>query len=335
MTFCRTPRPFASWVGLVAVVVAAFPGSVALGQPTYGPADPIASIDGSPVFLGELNYLLLAKFRVRDLDRVNVPAQQAAAASLVRQHLAMKSLRQQGGDALQSALDQQWERFLEGLRLQGTDLEAHCKRHRTDEASVRSYRDWETAWQLYLKNRLTEANLKRFYETRREQYAPATWDVSHLFIPVNDDTPSGRALAEQRMKSIVEQLQSLVHSKSELEAQFAELARRESDGATAADGGRLGWIAAPGSLPGPVMKAIRQAGEATLLPPVESPMGSHLVLIHERAVQNTEFADLEDQSRIRRDAADALFAQLVSQQRDAKVVWYVTALKPPTSAGTP
>jgi hypothetical protein len=308
-------------------------GWPARAQETFVPSDPIASIDGTPVFLGELNHLLSAKFRVRDLNSVSTLAQQAASASLVRQHLAMKSLRQQGGDALQSILDDRWQAFVEGLQRQGGSLQAYCDRHRTDETSLRAARDWETAWQLYLKNRLTDDNLRRFYQMRLEQYAPSKWNVSHLFIPVESSQPGGETLAKRRMQGIVDQLQPLVDSPSQLAATFAELAKRESDGATAADGGSLGWISASGSLPPPVMRAIRKADAGTLTPPIESPLGLHLVLVHEKSVETVPLRDLEDPSQLRRDAADALFNQLVQRQAASNVTWYIEALRPPAASG--
>lgn len=281
------------------------------------------------MFLGELNYLLMSKFQVRDLDSVSGEAQRAASASLVRQHLAMKSLREQGGESLQRILDRQWNDFLKGIEQQGSDLQAYCQRYHTDQPSLRAYRDWETAWPLYLKNRLTDQNLQRFYQTRRDQYAGGKWNVSHLFIPIESDQAGGEALADQRMRVIVAELQPLTGSMSQLEARFAALAKQESDGATAEDGGRLGWITGTGNLPAAVMRQIRQSQAETLLPPIKSSLGLHLVLIHERSIEATSWQELEDTSRVRRDAADALFADLVARQSAAKVVWYIAALRPP------
>ena len=132
------------WIVLVALCVLEAP--LAAQRATLRPADPIASIDGEPILLGELNYLLTSQLRVKDLSEVRPEVKQAASALLVRRHLAMKSLREQGGAALTATLDRQWEAFLEQLRRNGIDLEQYCKQKESNERSVRQSNDWDSAW---------------------------------------------------------------------------------------------------------------------------------------------------------------------------------------------
>lgn len=316
----------------VALMLAAFllaqslSPSSAIGQQTYEPSDPIASIDGDPVLLGELNYLLMSKLRVKDISRVNIQVKQASSALLVRQHLAMQSLRAQGGEVLQSLLERQWNGFSDELYRQGSTIEQYSKQRRSNERSVRQSRDWDSAWRAYLKSMMTDANLKRFYQQNSQEYASRRWRVSHIFIPIDDDQTDAAEIAQQRMREIASQIES--ESPSKREAKFAELARTESDGATAADGGMIGWVAKPGDFPAPVMKAIRAAADTTITQPVQSPLGYHLAFIHESSSTDVPFEQLTDLSKLRRDAANRLFAALVERQKDAKVIWYIKPLRP-------
>lgn len=285
--------------------------------------------------LGELNYVFSSKFKLKDLSRVNAPARQAAAASLVRQHLAMQSLRAQGGASLESILDQHWQTFVSELDRQGIRLDDYCRRYQTTEKAVRASRDWETAWQMYLKSRLTDANLERFYEAHHQKYAARKWNVSHLFLPIDEDQPSAASLAEDRLDRILGELTPLAQSPNELAEKFAELAKSESDGATSEQGGRIGWVDSSGDLPPAVVAQVRATPVGALSEPVKTPQGIHLILVHDASSTRVPFSQLTDASQLQRDAANALFEALIERQSDARVSWYIQSLKPPVIPATP
>ncbi|WP_182868301.1 peptidylprolyl isomerase [Rhodopirellula sp. JC639] len=319
-----------SLVAATAVLVLVLPTSRSAAQESLRPSDPIAAIDGAPIFLGELNYLLSSKLKVKDLSDVNLDVQRASSALLVRQHLALKTLRQQGGADLQVLLDRDWEEFLAALRRKGLSLDDYCNPFRSDQRSVRQSHDWDSAWRRYLKSKMTDANLRRYYELHHENYSSARWNVSHLFIAVDKQSRDSQAIAEQRIRDITSQLQQASGSAESLKTKFAELAVHESEGATAARGGGIGWVSGPGDLPAAVMKAIRETETGSVTQPVLSPLGYHLVLVHEKKVDRVAFEDVSDLTPLRRDAATALFDALVARQSNAKVVWYAKQLQPPT-----
>ncbi|WP_161604769.1 peptidylprolyl isomerase [Roseiconus nitratireducens] len=302
---------------------------IANAQDTFGPADPICAIDGQPVFLGELNLLLKEKLGARRLASVDPTVQRACSALLVKRHLAMSTLRDMGGDSLQSLLDRSWDSFLAQLKRQGSDPESYAKQRQTDEASLRRARDWDVAWGSYLKSRLNEENLRRFYQVNRKRYAPTKWKVSHLFLAFHEDQPDSQAIVQERMAAIERELDDQAESEESLQRAFAELAARESDGATADRGGDIGWVSAPGDLPRVVMDAIRNTPPGALAGPVRSPLGMHLVLVRERATEETPFEGLRDLTGLRRDAADAMFDALAARQGDYKLVWFIDGLRPP------
>lgn len=308
-------------------LLAALSHSSVLAQQTFVPSDPIASIDGDPILLGELNYLLASKLRVDDPIKVSIEVQQASSALLVRQHLAMKSLLTQGGESLQSMLDRQWIAFVNDVKRQGSTIDRYSKQRKSNEQSVRRSRDWDTAWGIYLRRMMTESNLKRFYEMNSEDYASTKWKVSHIFVPVEDDQPNAEEIAEQRIRQIVDQLDSASDLKRE--TRFAELAMSESDGATAREGGMIGWVSKPGDLPESLMKAIRATSDGAVTAAVRSPLGFHLAFVHEQSSMEVPFEKVADRSKLRRDAADKLFETLIARRKDAKVIWYITGLRPP------
>lgn len=301
--------------------------SPALADDKYEPGDPIAAIDGAPIYLGELNLILTERLRARDLDGLDLQVQQATAALLVRRHLAMKSLRQQGGEVLESMIRREIETFAGEARRRGSSLAEQAKARKANEKSLTADIAWRVAWSQYLKSRLTDANLRRYFESQRDRYAGNRWEVSQIFIKLDMRDQASVEAAEQEMAALGQQLQS----GGTIAEAFADAARLHSDSPSAAQGGMVGWVEKPGDLPSSVMDAVRATKVGTISPPIRSPLGLHLVLVHRNQPGKLSFDDLTDQAQLRRDAANALFDALIAQQRDAKVTWFVGALRPPSS----
>lgn len=291
----------------------------------FGPDDPFASIDGEPVFLGELNLILVERLKMKNLDRVPMNVQRATALILVRQHLALRSLKKQGGASLDAMLGRQINAFADDAKRRGTSLEDYARKRQSNERSLRADLTWRFAWAQYLKSRLNDKVLKSFYDRNREKYGAGQWDVSQIFLKFDrkDDTSIG--VAENRINNIAAQLRDA----TSLDLAFAEAASDHSDGGTAADGGKLGWVEGNGDLPKVVMNAVRQSKAGELAGPVKSPLGFHLILVHQFKQKDIPFAELSDHAQLRRDAADALFQMLLKEQKDAKIAWYIGGLKPP------
>ena len=293
----------------------------------YRPGDPLASIDGTPVYLGELNLLLVQRLKLKNLDEVPVNVQRATAALLVQQHLALKSLREQGGKAIEGIIDREIAVFEQSLRRRGRSLEKHAQSIQSTENAVRDHLSWQVAWREYLKSRMTDSNLRKFYDRNRDRYSGGQWDVSQIFLSVDPNDPNSVGIANQRMEGIVGDLRQA----ADVGKAFAEIAKTESEGGSASEGGRLGWVK-DGDVPKPVMDSIRKLPPGTLSEPIPTALGKHLVLVHGQKPSDLPFEKLRDQSAVRRDAADALFKRLIAKQSSAKVVWYISALMPPPAS---
>lgn len=303
-----------------------FPKPLRAADNKYGPDDPIASLDGNPIYLGELNLILVQRLRAKDLSNVPLEVQQATATLLVRQHKAFETLKQQGGQAIQAIIDREIRAFETELKRRGSSLEKHAQLNRSNEQSVRDNMGWHIAWREYLKSRMTEKNLKVFFERHRERYAGGRWDVSQIFIPIDTADATNVAIGRQRMERIEQELRQA----TDLPAAFAAAARDQSEAGSAKDGGRMGWVTVNGDVPRVVMNAIQKTQPGELSDIVQGSTGLHLVLVHSRESNPMPFEKLADQSALRRDAANALFDALVIRQSGAKLQWYISALKPPT-----
>lgn len=289
------------------------------------PGDPIAAIDGEPVFFGELNLVLTERLQAKDLQRVGADVWRATAALIVRRHLAMKSLEAKGGVTLESMLQRQVEALALDLRRRGSSLQKQAAERKADEKSLVTDLRWRLAWGQYLKSRLNDANLKKFFNLHRDQYAGGRWEVSQIFVKADkSDAASWRAALAN-----VNELADQIRVSEEPQQAFYDAAVEHSESASATDGGKVGWVQKDGDLPGSLMTAIRKMKTGEVSAAIQSPLGIHLVCLHQVEAGDLEFEDLADQSQLRRDAVNALFDALLQERSEAQVSWLVRDLKPP------
>lgn len=289
------------------------------------PGDPIAAIDGEPVLFGELNLVLTDRLQANELQRVGAEVRRATAALVVRRHLAMKSLEAKGGPTLEAMLKRQVETLAADLRRRGSSLQKQAADRMADEASLVTDLRWRLAWGQYLKSRLNNANLKRFFGSHRSQYAGGRWEVSQIFVKADkSDVASWRATLAN-----VNELADQIRVSETPQQAFYDAAIEHSESASASDGGKVGWVQKDGDLPGNLMTAIRKMKTGQVSKGIQSPLGIHLVFLHQIEAGDLQFEDLTDQAQLRRDAANALFDALLRERSGTQVSWLVRDLKPP------
>ena len=133
----------------------------------------------------------------------------------------------------------------------------------------------------------------------------------HILIRVNE--LMSEADAKVKIERIKDRLDSGVR--------FDEQAKLNSEDATAAKGGDLGWIN-PGDTVGEFQEAMNKLAIDQISGPVRSPFGWHLIQVLERRKQDVtaERGRAEAQLAIRQRKADELFQDWVRQTRDRAYV---------------
>lgn len=240
-----------------------------------------------------------------------IPLRSAALLGLVRRHLALQTLRDAGGASLTARIERHHDQALAQLRR--ADPEAVLS---DEEAEAIA---WEVAWGEYLQRHLTETNLERYYEAHRWRFDGTRILVSQIFLPGSESEDDVRRRAAEWAASI-----------GDGEMSFAEAARRHSLAPSAADGGRIGWVTASGDLPPAVTEAAFAAEPRSVVGPIRSSLGWHLLWVEQRESGATPFEEFADHAALRRSAADFLFARLVrTAAAKTEVRWISENLKPP------
>jgi peptidyl-prolyl cis-trans isomerase SurA len=137
--------------------------------------------------------------------------------------------------------------------------------------------------------------------------------VRHILIRVNETT------SETEAKSKIER----VRDRIDTGAKFADQARLNSEDASSAKGGDLGWVN-PGDTVPEFEQAMNKLKINEVSQPVRSPFGWHLILVEERRTQDVSEARKRDNARnaIRARKADEQFSEFLRQVRDKAYVEY-------------
>lgn len=137
--------------------------------------------------------------------------------------------------------------------------------------------------------------------------------VRHILIKVNETT------SEAEGKAKIERLRERIVAG----AKFEDLARVNSEDASSAKGGDLGWIS-PGDTVPEFEKAMDKLAIDELSQAIRTPFGWHLVQVLERRKQDITLERRREQARValRQRKSDEQFQDFVRQTRDRAYVEY-------------
>ena len=151
---------------------------------------------------------------------------------------------------------------------------------------------------------------------QRSRNQPTVVDQTHarhILVKVNEST------SESEAKARIDRLRDRIVGG----AKFEDLARVNSEDATSAKGGDLGWVS-PGDTVPDFEHAMDKLAVNEISQPVRTPFGWHLIQVLERRKQDITKERQREQARqaIRQRKSDEQFDEFVRQQRDRTYVEY-------------
>lgn len=172
------------------------------------------------------------------------------------------------------------EEFQAVLAQHGMVLEDLEKRYR-DQITIQRLVDREVRYRLVI----APSEVSAYYQQHMDEYRqPEAARVSNILIRVSG------AVGDAQAKATIHDLQMAIVSG----ADFAELARKHSEGPNAKDGGAMGWVTR-GQLMPELEEVIFSTDPGQLAPVVKSSLGYHLFRVEERRPPRT--APLADVSK--------------------------------------
>jgi peptidyl-prolyl cis-trans isomerase SurA len=250
----------------------------------------VATVDGDPVTAYELQQFVASQVRP---TAEGMPSHDEVLDALITQRLILKEFESLGLKVQEEDVDRYIDTIRQRNHLTPEQLEQALKQQ---GITVDRYRDQvrDELRRAQLINReirgkvnVTPEEVERYYQAHLDDYStPESITISHIVLQLPADAPSEQVAAVQkRAAELYAQLKG--------GADFAELARNNSEDGSAKAGGSLGTFKK-----GEVLDVLEQAA-AKLKPgqfsePVRSNVGVHIVRLDERS--GASHAPLEKQA---------------------------------------
>lgn len=288
------------------------PGS---GSGGSKPADVVlAKLGKQEILLSELSHQWrLAGVKVSEFEEVDPLAIVEGVDAIRKQRIAQAELDRRGLGATTKEVEQWIERRLDGIegeKLTAADLAA---KEKLSQPSWQNKLRWQLSWEKYTEPLVSTEKLRSHYDSHKEWFDGTEREVFHVIRPLKWNDRSGREKAVAELSEVATKVRNQ-------ELSFEEAAKKWSSGATAEQGGRLGWMTYQGPMHPSFNRAVFGLKENEVGEPIETPHGVHLIWI--RAVKSGELPFDRVIENVRRSLLVEEFEKLVnSYSKSPKLEW--------------
>lgn len=259
-------------------------------RPSAGQDVVVASVDGEPIYLSEVDRLLAQVARKQEVNAAARPVLQAQVlAEIVDRRLVLAYAKRRKSGATAAEVDAALAKLKSQLKRQGSSLERFLKQRSITEADLRRQITWNLTWQKYRARYVTDTRLQSHFKTHRREFDGTQVSVSHVLLrPKADDDP--RAMAD-----LVKQAEAIRREITSGKLSFAEAAGKYSAGPSAKDGGRLGLIARRGAMVESFSQAAFALEVGQVSQPVTTRFGVHLIRCDQIEPGNKKWTEVREQ----------------------------------------
>lgn len=293
-------------LGLVQVAVLAAFNSQGLAQAlpdaeAIRSQQAIATVNGQPISLGELEYLFFARGVKPDERGV---FQANLVDELIDRQLIREFLTGRKFVTLDAELDGQIGRVYDQIRKSGQEPAQFLEKIGFTEARLRTHLGLQVSWQTYVRLSVTDAQISEYFKAHRRELDGTKLRVSQIFLKKGDAA------------DVAGQVSKLRVIKGEIlegKLKFAEAAEKYSESPSGRKGGDVGVITPIGDLPPAVSAAAYQLPVNQVSDPIESPFGAHLILVTKEIPGQYTQEDARPQILVK--LSDQLWKQTVNERR--------------------
>jgi peptidyl-prolyl cis-trans isomerase C len=221
---------------------------------------------------------------------------------------------------------QQWLGQLEGsLKTQGHTLQDFCRERNLTRPQLEQNVVSLLQWSGYVNSRMTDAELKKYYEANRDFFEKTSLKASHIVIRI----PSNAGEAErQQARAKLQRLRAdlLAHK-----IDFPTAAKKYSQCPSAERGGDVGYFYRRGPLQETFTRAAFALKVGELSDVVPSDYGMHLILVTDRKEgPAAHFEHIKD--FVKETYSEEIQQNVLEQQRKAARINILLETPPGVSA---
>lgn len=276
----------------------------------------VGRVGKQPIRWSDVKYRWKSKSieAIPQLESIDPVLLRESITTIAQQRIAMAELDRRKLGITDAEVDQwiqQRVTAIEGASVNADDLAA---REGLPLSQWRQELRWQMSWQRYLKDRINEERLKEHFESHRERFDGTELEVFHVLIKCEANRLTQRQEARNRLAEFREKI-------ANGEMTFEEVAQSTSQGATAKEGGRLGWLAYEGAMPRPFIRAAFDLKEGEVSQPVETVFGVHLIWV--KSIQKGQKDFGRSIAAVRRSLLEQLFEEVVQSYPNPPEISYL------------
>src|SRR5439155_21907936 len=178
-------------------------------QAQFGGNPPVAVVNGESIPRGVFDEAL--KQRPPVVTPLTAAQQrqikEAIVALLVEEALVRQFLKKYAPPVDPAEVGKQMASLEKGLSSQGKTLADYCKETKQTDAQVRANIALMLQWNAYTAQKVTAAELKKYYAENRDYFDKTTVRASHIVLRISPDaTAGGRDEAKRKVADIRQEI---------------------------------------------------------------------------------------------------------------------------------
>jgi len=303
------PRSW-TWRTVVALWVLAILGN-ALAAQTATSVKPAALVNGEPIPMSDIDTILKMQPSATPMTEAQRKQMRQEVLSMLVDDLLMQQfLRKHGPKVDPAEVNKRIAELESSLKTQGKTLQEFCKDTNQTEAQVRTNMVNILQWAAYVKDRVNDERVKKYYEENKDFFDQVTVRASHIVLrlPTTAST-NERQTALAKLKLLREEILA-----GNLD--FAEMARKNSQCPSAPNGGDIGPFPRKFVVEEPFARAAFSMKVGEISDIVQTDYGVHLIKVTERTAGTPSTFDKVKESA-REFCVEELRQQILADQRKA------------------
>ncbi len=298
---------------LAATAAAAILAGGALAQaPAKGAKGevPAAVVDGTVISMAEVESLLK-----HDGPKAAQPTEAQkrqmhlqAVGMLIDDVLLQHYLRKHGPNIDPAEINKRLAELTESLKKQGKTLDDFLKETAQTEVTLRGSILTMLQWEAYVREHVTEAQVKQYYDESKDFFDRTVVRASHIVTRVAATAP------EAERQAAAEKLRVLRQDILAGKIDFAEAAKKHSQCTSAPNGGDIGYFPRKLAVEEAFGKAAFALRVGEVSDVVQTDYGVHLIKVTDRKVgQPSDYAKIKDE--VRELCVEEMRMALLAQER--------------------
>jgi parvulin-like peptidyl-prolyl isomerase len=239
--------------------------------------------------------------------------QRQVLALMIDERLLQQFLRKNVPAPEPAVIDQRIAELDKSLKAKQKTLADYCNDTGQTEAQLRTRIATVIQWNAYVRKKISDEDVKRFYDQNKDLFDGVTIRASHIFLKL---APNADAKTQQTIMGQMQAVQREILQGRD----FGETAKRYSqDDSTAPRGGDLGYFPQRSADPDPFTGTASKMKVGEVSEPIRTEWGLHLIKLTDRqAGKPSTFEEMKEEARLM--CADDLRYSIMAEQRKASKV---------------